>query len=74
MSQFDQPALNGRPVPHLQEPIQLARDARMSNTPDVSADIEDRLVLNDDTTTEDEEDSVVDEDSSNDESTSFSKS
>ena len=59
--------LDGRPaptaIPRLEEPIQMSRDTSMGNTPDVSADIKDRLVL-DETTTEDEEDSIGDDDSS----------
>ena len=45
----------------------MSRDTSMGGTPDVSADIEDRLVLGGETTTEDEDESLVDDDSSLDE-------
>jgi histone deacetylase 6 len=55
-------------VPRLEEPFRMSRDTSMGGTPDVSAEIEDRLHLGE-TTTEDEEDSLADDDSSVDEGT-----
>jgi hypothetical protein len=55
---------NGAAIPRLEEPIRF-RDTAMSNTPDVSAEIADRLVL-EETSTDEDEDSFLDDESSED--------